>query len=113
MTAALKTGKFRLKKGDTVMVISGKDKGKKGKVLQVVASDGKLVVEKINLIKKHMRPSRTAKGGIVEKEKALPVSKVMVICPQCGKPARTGLRLLDENKKMRFCKKCGEIIDKG
>lgn len=105
--------KFKVKKGDTVVVLSGKDKGRRGKVLQMLAPDGAVVVEKVNLVKKHLRPSRNAKGGIVDKEKALPIAKIMVVCPQCDKPARMGYRLLDDQKKLRYCKKCGEIIDKG
>ena len=113
MTVASAAPKHKVKKGDTVMVISGKDKGKTGKVLQVVMGKGAVVVEKINLMKKHMRPSRSSKGGIIEKEKALTLSKVLVVCPQCEKPTRIGLRFIEEGKKLRFCKKCGEIVDKG
>lgn len=105
--------KVKIRKGDTVMVISGKDKGKTSKVLQVAARDSKVFVEKINMIKRHLRPSRSSKGGIVEKEGAIHLSKVMIVCPECNKPTRVGLRILETTKHLRFCKKCGEIIDKG
>ena len=113
MPLAAKPKKFKIRKGDTVMVISGKDKGKTGKVLQVAANQPSVFVEKLNLIKKHVRPSKASKGGILEKEGGLYVSKVMVVCPQCGKPTRIGLRAIDGGRKLRYCKKCDEIIEKG
>jgi large subunit ribosomal protein L24 len=113
MAMATKPQKFKIRKGDTVMVIVGKDKGKTGKVLQVAAIQSKIFVEKLNLIKKHVRPSKASKGGIVEKEGGLYVSKVMVVCPQCGKPTRIGLRAIETGRRLRYCKKCDEIIDKG
>jgi large subunit ribosomal protein L24 len=106
-------GKSKIKKGDTVMVMSGKDKGKKGKVLQVATGQSKVFVEKVNLLKKHVRPTKASKGGIIEKEGGLYLSKVMVVCPQCEKPARLGYREIEPGKRLRYCKKCKEIIDKG
>jgi len=104
--------KFKIKKGDTVMVITGKDRGKTGKVLHL-ADPGRVFVEKVNLIKRHTRPSKASKGGIVEKEGGFYLSKVMIVCPQCEKPTRIGIRMIDGGKKLRYCKKCEEIIDKG
>lgn len=94
------------------MVITGKDKGKTGKVLQM-AEHGKVFVEKINILKKHVRPSKESKGGIVEKEGGLYLSKVMIVCPQCEKPTRVGIRTIETGKRLRYCKKCEEVIDKG
>ena len=104
--------KFKIKKGDTVRVIAGKDKGKSGKVLHL-ADHAKVVVEKLNLIKRHTRPSKASKGGIVEKEGGLYLSKVMIVCPQCEKPTRIGIRIIEGEKRLRYCKKCDEVIDKG
>jgi large subunit ribosomal protein L24 len=104
--------KFKIRKGDTVMVIAGKDKGKSGKVLHL-ADHAKVFVEKINLIKRHTRPSKASKGGIVEKEGGLYLSKVMIVCPQCEKPTRIGMRMIEGEKRLRYCKKCDEVIDKG
>jgi large subunit ribosomal protein L24 len=106
------TQRFKIKKGDTVMVIAGKDRGKSGKVLQMV-ENGKVFVEKINVLKKHVRPSKASKGGIVEKEGGLHLSKVMMVCPQCEKPTRVGVRIIDTGERLRYCKKCEEVIDKG
>ncbi len=106
------TQRFKIKKGDTVMVITGKDRGKTGKVLQM-AENGKVFVEKMNLLKKHVRPSKDSKGGIVEKEGGLYLSKVMIVCPQCEEPTRVGIRAIDTGKRLRYCKKCEEVIDKG
>jgi large subunit ribosomal protein L24 len=71
------------------------------------------VVEKLNIIKRHTKPGKTSKGGIIEKEGSLSLSKVMVLCPHCAKPARLAVALLDSGRRMRRCKRCGEIVDKG
>ena len=105
--------KARVKKGDTVVMLSGKERGKQGKVLQVMPRLSVVVVEKLNIIKRHTRPSKESKGGIVEKEGAVALSKVMVVCPQCAKPTRIGISTLDGGRRMRRCKRCGEIVDKG
>ncbi|MEW6162935.1 MAG: 50S ribosomal protein L24 [Nitrospirota bacterium] len=101
-----------IKKNDTVLVITGKEKGKKGRVLFVYPSEDKLLIERVNIIKKHMRPSRKyAQGGIIEKEAPLHISSVMLLCPKCGKPTRICNTVLSDGKKVRVCKKCKEIID--
>jgi len=105
--------KVRVKKGDTVVVLSGKERGKQGKVLQVLPQVPSVVVEKLNLIKRHTRPSKVSKGGIVEKERAIPLGNVMVVCPHCGKPARLSSAILEGGRRMRRCKRCDEIVDKG
>ena len=102
----------RIKKGDLVEVISGKDKGKRGKVLRVIPKEGKVIVEGVNMVKRHQRPNpRMREGGIVEKEAPVYASKVMVVCPSCNQRTRVGFKVLNGNK-VRYCKKCGEIIDK-
>ena len=105
--------KSHVKKDDTVMVMAGKEKGKTGKVLRVIPDNGRVVVESLNMIKRHTRPNRAnQEGGIFEKEAPLAVSNVMVVCTACNKPTRTGVRLLEDGRKARFCKKCNEIVDK-
>lgn len=112
-TVDAKPTKARIKKGDTVVILAGKERGKQGKVLHVMPAQSKVVVEKLNLIKRHTKPGRSNKGGIIEKEGALALSKVMVVCPHCAKPARLGIALLEGARRLRRCKRCGEIVDKG
>lgn len=105
--------KLHVKKNDMVMIIAGKDKGKSGKVMRVLADKGRVVVENLNVVKRHTRPTRTnAEGGIIEKEAPLAASNVLLLCGACNKPTRTGIRILDDGSKARFCKKCNEIVDK-
>jgi large subunit ribosomal protein L24 len=101
----------RLKKGDTVKVIAGKEKGKTGKILTMIADRERVTVEKINLIKRHKKPDAKGKGGIVEKEGPIHVSNVMYLCGKCGTGVRIGARILDDGKKVRVCGKCHEILD--
>ncbi len=104
--------KLHVKKDDLVMVIAGKDKGKSGKVLRVMPDKGRVLVESLNLIKRHTRPSRTNnEGGIIEKEAPIALSNVQLLCQGCNKPARTGIRVLEDGSKSRFCKKCNEIVN--
>ena len=105
--------KMHVKKNDMVQVLAGKDKGKTGNVLRVFAETDRIVVAELNKIKKHSKPSQAnPEGGIIEKEAALSVSNVMLVCPACAKPSRTGARALEDGSKARFCKKCNEIVDK-
>ena len=107
------TVKLHVKKSDMVQVLAGKDKGKTGKVTRVFPEKGRVIVEGVNQVKRHQRPTRVnPEGGIVEKEAAVQASNVMLVCPACNKPARTGFRLLDDGSKVRFCKKCNEIVDR-
>ena len=104
---------MRIKKGDLVEVISGKDKGKRGKVLIVIPKENKVIVENVNMVKRHQRPiPQLREGGIIEREAPIYASKVMVVCPACDKRTRVGYRFTEDGKKVRYCKKCGEIIDK-
>lgn len=101
-----------IKKNDTILVITGKEKGKKGRVLSVSPLKDQLLIEKVNIIKRHMKPSRKyAQGGIIEKEAPLHISNVMLVCPKCSKPTRIGNSLLQDGRKVRMCKKCREVID--
>lgn len=105
--------KLHVKKNDMVKVIAGKDKGKTGKVMRVFPEKGRIVVENLNVVKRHTRPTQTnAEGGIIEKEAALQASNVMLLCSSCNEAVRTGIRVLEDGSKARFCKKCNEIVDK-
>jgi large subunit ribosomal protein L24 len=105
--------KYNIKKNDLVMVVNGKEKGKSGRVLKVIPEKEKVLLEKINIIKRHSRPhGQQRRGGILEKEAPLHISNVMLICEKCNKPVRIGRRLVEGSKKARFCRKCGEIFDK-
>ncbi len=99
--------KLNIKKGDTVLVLSGKNNGKKAKVVEVKTKTGKLIVEGVNVAKRHQRPTRNFQGGIIEKPLPLYASKVMLVCPRCSEPTRVGRK-----DGVRVCKKCAEIIDK-
>jgi large subunit ribosomal protein L24 len=104
--------KLHVKKDDLVMIVAGKDKGKSGKVLRVLPEKERVLVESINLIKRHTRPSQSnSEGGIIEKEAPIALSNVQLLCPGCNKPARTGLKVLEDGSKVRFCKKCNEIVN--
>lgn len=103
---------MRIKKGDNVLVIAGKDNGKKGKVLRVLPKEGRVVVEGVNRVKKHQKPTRALpQGGINKIESPLNMSNVMLVCGRCNKPTRVGVKVLDNKEKVRYCKKCGEVID--
>ncbi|RLD93626.1 MAG: 50S ribosomal protein L24 [Aquificota bacterium] len=102
----------KIKRDDLVLVIAGKDKGRRGKVLRVFPRRSRVMVEKVNVVKRHQRPTQTIQGGIIEKEAPIHLSNVMLICPKCGEPTRVGFKFLQDGRKVRSCKKCGEIIDK-
>ncbi|NLK67941.1 MAG: 50S ribosomal protein L24 [Clostridiaceae bacterium] len=104
--------KVHVKQGDNVYILNGKDRGKKGKVLKVLPSEHKVLVEGINMITKHVKPrNQFQQGGIVKKEAPIYADKVMLICNKCGAPTKVGKRFLDNGSKARVCKKCGEVID--
>ncbi len=106
-------GNYKIKKGDTVEVIQGKEKGKRGKVLHVLAAEGRVVVERVNFIKRHVRPTqKNPQGGVIEREGSMDISTVKLVCPSCGKPARVGLRE-EAGTKARYCKLCNVQVDKG
>ncbi len=102
----------KIKKNDKIIVIVGKEKGKIGTVLKVDSEKERVIVEKVNMVKRHSRPSQqTGQGGIIEKEAPLHISKVMMICNKCTEPTRIGKRILVDGSKVRVCKKCGEPMD--
>jgi large subunit ribosomal protein L24 len=103
--------KLRVKKGDEVIVVTGREKGKKGSVLKVMPKDRRLLVQGVNMVKRHTRPSQANPGGIIEKEGSLHVSNVAHVDPKTGEPTRVGYRYLDDGRKVRFAKRSGEIID--
>jgi large subunit ribosomal protein L24 len=103
---------MNIKKGDTVFVIAGKDNGRKGKVLRVLPKENRVVVEGVNRVKKHQKPSRAIpQGGILKIEAPLNASNVMLVCNKCSTPTRVGKNILNGNEKVRVCKKCGEVLD--
>ena len=105
--------KLHVKQGDTVMVISGKDAGKIGKVMTALPKDGKVIVEGVNMITRHMRPRNAQEqGGRIEREGAIYASKVMLYCDKCKKPTRISKKVLGDGTKVRVCKKCGETFAK-
>jgi large subunit ribosomal protein L24 len=106
-----KNNKMLIKKGDTVIVLAGKDKGKKGKVLEALPQRRALIVERMNVVKRHQKATRNFQGGIIEKTLPLAICKVMLVCPRCGEPARVNKKE-SEGKMLRACRRCGEMVDK-
>lgn len=108
----MQRGNNYLKQNDQVEVIAGKDKGRVGKILRVHRDTNKAVVEKINMIKRHTKPSAmNQQGGIIDKEAPVHVSNLMLVCPKCSKTVRIGRRILEDGTKVRICKKCNETIE--
>ena len=103
-----------IRKNDNVLVVAGKDRGKRGRVLRVLPDKNRLVVEGINFVKRHTKPnpSQNVKGGIVEREASLHASNVQLVCPECGEATRVGRRLLEDGRKVRICRKCEGVVDK-
>jgi len=103
---------FRIRKDDKVMIVTGKDEGKIGKILKILKKSDRVLVEKVNLAKRHVKPNpyKREAGGIVEKEMPINVSNIMVVCQACNKPTRVGYKHDDANKKVRFCKKCNATL---
>lgn len=99
-----------IRKKDKVVVLSGKDKGKQGDVVEVDSKKSRILVSKVNFVKKHTRPTQTEAGGIKEKEGYLPLGKVMLVCPKCSKPTRSKFDALADGTKSRVCRSCGEMI---
>ena len=103
-----------IRKNDNVVVTTGKDRGKRGRVLRVVPDKNRVVVEGVNMIKRHTKanPQRQIKGGLVEREAPLHASNVQLVCPECGKPTRLGRKILGDGRKVRVCRKCDGVLDK-
>lgn len=106
--------KTPVRKNDTVLVIAGKDRGKRSRVLKVLPERNRVIVEGVNLIKRHTKPNpaRNIKGGIVEREASLHASNVQIVCPECGAPTRVGRRVLGDGRKVRICRKCEGVLDR-
>jgi large subunit ribosomal protein L24 len=105
--------KQSIKRNDTVEVIAGKEKGKRGKVLIVLREKQRVIVERVNFIKRHQRPTQKVRqGGIIEREGSLHVSNVMLVCGKCNLPTRTGVQTLGDGRRVRVCKRCNELVDK-
>lgn len=103
---------MKIKKNDNIIVITGKDKGKKGKIRQVFPGSSGVVIEGVNIIKRHMKPRGQARqAGIIESEAPIHVSKVMIVCPKCSKPVRLKTQILEDGKHVRACSKCNEVIN--
>ena len=103
-----------IRKNDNVVVITGRDRGKRGRVLQLVPAKNRLIVEGVNIVKRHTRPNprQNVKGGVVEREAPLHASNVQLVCPECGAPTRIGKRLLGDGRKVRVCRKCDGVVDR-
>src|SRR5207249_2478558 len=105
-----------VKKGEVARaaVVTGRERGKRGKVLRVSPEKGRVLVEHVNMVKKHQRPTQKLRqGGIIEREGALALSNVLLVCGRCDKASRTGIKVLADGRKVRVCKRCGESVDKG
>ena len=105
--------KFKIRRDDQVMVIKGKEAGKTGKIIRVNPDKGTVFVDKLNMVKRHQKPNEKYKqGGIIEKEAPISIANVMMLCTKCKGPVRVGRKVLEDGKKVRYCKKCNEVIDK-
>lgn len=103
--------KLHVKTGDTVVILSGKDRGKQGKIMAVSPKEGKVIVEKANIVSKHVKPRKMGEaGGIIKAESAIYACKVQVVCPRCNKATRVAKKILADGTKERICKKCGEAL---
>jgi large subunit ribosomal protein L24 len=105
------SAKYKIKKNDTVMVVTGRDRGKTGKVMRVLPERGRVIVERLNIVKRHSKPrGAQSPGGIVEKEAAIHISNVMIFCDRCSAPVRVGVKPTGDGDKIRVCRRCGETI---
>jgi large subunit ribosomal protein L24 len=103
----------RIKKNDTVMVIAGRERGKTGKVLRVLPADERALIERLNLVKRHQKPrGPQSPSGIIEKEAAIHLSNIMIMCDKCNAPVRMGKRLLEDGRSVRVCRRCGDQLDR-
>jgi large subunit ribosomal protein L24 len=108
MTTMVKT---RIRRDDEVIVISGRDKGAHGKVIRVLPQDGRVLVSRVNMVKCHTRQTQQSKGGIISREAPLAISNVQYFCPKCKAGVRLGVKVLEDERKVRTCCKCGEVLD--
>lgn len=108
MVAEVKT---RIRRDDEVTVIAGRDRGLRGKVIKVLPTSGRVLVSKVNIVKRHMRQSGNSNGGIIEKEAPIALSNIQYFCPNCQSGVRLGAKTLEDGRKVRHCRKCGEVQD--
>ena len=106
------TVKLKIRKGDQVVVIAGRDRGKKGEILRVMPKDKRVLVQGVNMIKRHTKPDRAGAGGIIEREAAIHVSNVALLDPKSDKPTKVGFKFLEDGRKVRFARASGETIDR-
>lgn len=104
--------KYRIRSGDEIVVIAGRDKGARGNVTRILPEKGKIIVAKVNMVKRHTKPTQNSSGGIVEREAPLEISNVQFVCPKCDTGVRLGAKTLEDGRKVRTCRKCGEVLDK-
>jgi len=106
--------RMSVRRNDNVVVLAGKDKGRTGRVLRVIPAEGRVIVERVNFVRKHTKanPQKNIKGGSLAREASVDASNVMVICSECGKPSRIGRTILDDGKKVRSCRRCNGLLDK-
>lgn len=104
--------KTRIRRDDEVVVSTGRDKGVRGKVIRVLPEKGKVLVSKVNMVKRHTRPTQNSAGGIIEREAPLALSNVSFYCPSCKTGVRLGAKTLEDGRKVRTCRKCGEVLDR-
>lgn len=102
----------RIRRDDEVVVVSGKDRGARGKVVRVLSGQGRVLVAKVNMVKRHTKASQASKGGIIEKEAPIAISNVQYYCPRCKTGVRLGSKALEDGRKVRTCRKCGEVLDR-
>ena len=103
--------KYKIKKGDQVVILTGKDKGKKGNIIDIITKRNRVLIQGISMVKRHTKPSPASKGGIEDKESSVHISNVSIVDPKDGKPSKIGFKFLDKGKKVRFSKRSGEVID--
>jgi len=109
----MERGWTQLKKNDVVMVTCGKEVGKSGKVLRLLPKRNRVIVEKVNMIKRHTKPSaQMRQGGIIEREASIHIPNVMILCHRCNAPVRIGKKIMEDGSKVRVCRKCGDLLDK-
>jgi large subunit ribosomal protein L24 len=101
----------KIKKGDTVIVLTGKNADKKGKIIKILTKKDRVLVERVNMIKRHQKPTKNSQGGIVEKEAGIDLSNVALFCTKCNKGIRVGYKMHDDGSKVRICKNCGEELE--
>lgn len=102
---------YKIKRDDDVVVLSGKNKGRRGKVLRVLPKKNRVLVERVNVIKRHQKPTQTSQGGIIEKEAPIHISNVALVCPKCDAGVKVGYKIHEDGSKTRICRRCGEELD--